>query len=97
MSLYYDHTLTQSSRSRLLIAQDRDEVYLIVGSFDSAYVKYVHGKAPGSDSVLTMREYGPFHIKDQGEVEFLGEIVLAYALQGSSGETHGIKSVPPTT
>lgn len=97
MSLYYDHTLTHSSRSRLLIAQDREEVYLIVSSFNADYVKYVHGKAPGSESVLTMREYGPFNITEQGEVKFLGEIVLAYALQGLSGKTHGIISVPPTT
>lgn len=79
----------------MLIAQDEEEIYIVIASFDKAYVRYVCGEAPQTNSVLTMEEYGPFPVRDKVLMRFLGEIVLAYAIQGQYGETHGFLSAAP--
>ncbi|KAI1130603.1 hypothetical protein F5Y10DRAFT_235195 [Nemania abortiva] len=65
---------------RLLISQDRHEIYLTFGQFDAAYLDYIRHRAPGS-SFLVMNEYGPFDIGQEKHMEYLGEIVLGFALQ----------------
>ncbi|KAI0429810.1 hypothetical protein F5Y09DRAFT_309437 [Xylaria sp. FL1042] len=73
--------------SRLLISQDRHQIYLNFASFNADYVDYICDKQ-GIDldavSLLQMNEYGPFDVGIQSDMSQLGELVLGYALQQCS-------------
>lgn len=67
---------------RLLISQDRHEIYLTFAEFDATYVDYIsHRKTKTREAFLEMRPYGPFSIGDKTRMKVLGELVLAFALQ----------------
>ncbi|KAI0435027.1 hypothetical protein F5Y09DRAFT_158661 [Xylaria sp. FL1042] len=71
---------------RLLISQDRDEIYLTFAEFDADYVDYVCHKPIDPHeprrprSFLTMTEYGPFDVGNRKAMKKLGELVLGLAL-----------------
>ncbi|KAI1270804.1 hypothetical protein F5Y07DRAFT_405100 [Xylaria sp. FL0933] len=67
-------------KPRLIISQDRHEIFLTFAEFDEPYVNYIRHRAEGT-SYLTMNEYGPFDIGNSEAVEYLGELILAFALQ----------------
>ena len=69
---------------RLLISQDRDEIYLTVASFDTDYVEYICGKKNTATSFLEMRPYGGFNTGSASHMRGLGELILAFCLQCSS-------------
>lgn len=66
--------------SRLLISQDRHEVYLNFAEFDDLYIGYVKGRSKAPVSLLRMHEYGPFDITNGKHMKALGEIVLAFEI-----------------
>ncbi|KAI0141198.1 hypothetical protein GGR57DRAFT_487535 [Xylariaceae sp. FL1272] len=78
----------QDKYHRLLISQDRHEVYLSFVEFDQSYVHYIKQRAPPSTTAsgpqpshLKMQEYGEFDTGNRTHMQSLGELVLAYALQ----------------
>jgi len=68
---------------RLLVSQDRHEIYITLAMFDADYVEYVCGGLPEQDSFLIMREFGPFFTNDRDHMAILGYFMLAFAIQES--------------
>ncbi|KAI0098803.1 hypothetical protein GGR51DRAFT_537491 [Nemania sp. FL0031] len=68
---------------RLIISQDRHEIFLTFAEFDAAYCDYIRHKNQTVDveSYLVMNEYGPFNTGSRTEIKYLGELVLAFSLQ----------------
>ncbi|KAI1345358.1 hypothetical protein F5Y01DRAFT_309122 [Xylaria sp. FL0043] len=62
------------------VSSYRHEIFLTFAEFDEPYVNYIRHRAEGT-SYLTMNEYGPFDIGNSEAVEYLGELILAFALQ----------------
>ena len=79
--------LTFASTRRLLISQDRGEIFLTFASFDKPYVAYIQGRSTPQhgepESFLRMHEFGPFNTSVADHMRELGYITLAFALQAS--------------
>ncbi|KAF4457457.1 hypothetical protein F53441_507 [Fusarium austroafricanum] len=70
--------------TRLLVSQDRGEVYLIIADFNLQYVECICAPGRNGDkpSFLEMNEYGPFFVEDPDHMKQLGTILLAVSIQG---------------
>ena len=82
---------------RLLISQDRSDIYLTIAIYDKAYEHYIGNipddpfitkKAEDSTaahgkklSLLHMIEHGPYHIQDPNDMESLGRFMVTIVLQ----------------
>ena len=68
---------------RLIISQDRHEIYLTYATYDAAYVDYVTGrvKDPSADTLMVMNEFGPFVISKEKHMTSLAKYVLAFCLE----------------
>jgi hypothetical protein len=69
------------SHRRLLISQDKHEIYVTVAIFDDDYIKYIQDRGPGT-SFLKLTEFGPFPVTDHKRMKYLGEFMLAVSIQG---------------
>ncbi|KAH9890297.1 hypothetical protein F4778DRAFT_753258 [Xylariomycetidae sp. FL2044] len=66
---------------RLLISQDRNEIYLTFAVYDADYVDYIRGRQYDKRSFLVMNEFGPFHTEVQSHMHVLAKIMLAFSLE----------------
>ncbi|ATY65724.1 hypothetical protein A9K55_001281 [Cordyceps militaris] len=80
---------------RLLLSQDKDEVFCTVASFRPAYVRYICDWADttqededikNDEGFLKMDLEGPFKVARDKHMELLGKLLLAYVIQGSLEE-----------
>lgn len=83
--LFLIHLANIFEHSRLLIAQDRQEIYVIVATYDKDYFSYLKGKhrqgqAAHKKSFLMMEEYGPFNVEKRSQMDMLGKIMLAVTM-----------------
>ena len=69
-----------SHHSRVLVSQDRHEIYITIANYDDSYARYVAGLSE-TDSFLKMDEYGPFDISEHRHMFYLGRIMLALSLE----------------
>lgn len=80
--------------SRLLVSQDRENIYLTFAEFNSSYVHYIRETTPGPNvstprgkkpstgsNFLKMNEYGPFNIGKDNHMDSLGHILLAFTIR----------------
>ncbi|KAK5637612.1 hypothetical protein RRF57_013327 [Xylaria bambusicola] len=77
------NTDLEGNIKRLLISQDRHQIYLNFAVFDADYVDYICDKQGinyDKNSFLWMSEYGPFDVGNQSDMSMLGELVLGYTL-----------------
>ncbi|OGM39915.1 hypothetical protein ABOM_011311 [Aspergillus bombycis] len=77
-----------SCGSRILVSQDRHEIYLTFAEYGENYVRYLNNtqgndEAPG---FLTMHGFGPWDTGRVGDMEDLGRILLAIALRAERGD-----------
>ncbi|PYI32579.1 hypothetical protein BP00DRAFT_424761 [Aspergillus indologenus CBS 114.80] len=79
---------------RLLISQNRLQIFLIVAEYDAEYVDYVTNPKRKEEckSFLRMHEFGPWDIVNSKEVGDIAAIILAVTLQFSKG-----RDLHPTT
>lgn len=63
---------------RLLLSQDRHEIYLTIAEYDSNYIDYLRGNQRGLLSFLAMNEFGPWDCFDHLHIESLAEILVAF-------------------
>ncbi|KAG7291139.1 hypothetical protein NEMBOFW57_001150 [Staphylotrichum longicolle] len=75
---------------RLLISQERHEVYLTFAVFDADCVDYIRGavgatQLPSTQGFMQMHEYGPFSTTTRSHMQGLGELVVALCYQLSRG------------
>lgn len=74
---------------RLLVSQDRHEIYLTFAEFDRSYVDYLAGQdngknAKGSPSLMKMKTYGPYEITRHTHMKVLGEFLLGWTIQSDA-------------
>ncbi|RMZ77390.1 hypothetical protein DV738_g4341, partial [Chaetothyriales sp. CBS 135597] len=67
---------------RLLVSQNRHQIFVNVASFRGEYAKYIRGESETTNSFLRMTEYGPFDVTDRDHMKYLGIAMLAFSLQG---------------
>ncbi|PWY87803.1 hypothetical protein BO94DRAFT_574909 [Aspergillus sclerotioniger CBS 115572] len=68
---------------RILISQDRHEIYLTFAEYDANYIRYLNNTL-GKDEkpgFLTLHVFGPWDTTRAGDVKQLGSILLAIALR----------------
>ena len=66
---------------RLLISQDRHEIYVIVARYGTKYMDYVTRNADPGNEFLEMTEYGAYDTRTRDAMEELGILILAFVLQ----------------
>lgn len=74
-------TIKGDSQSRLLIAQDRQEIFVIIARSDNNYEQYLRGEYIPSSSFMTMQEYGPFRVQSAKNMHHLAEFVIGFCLE----------------
>ncbi|KAI9373421.1 hypothetical protein BJX61DRAFT_541775 [Aspergillus egyptiacus] len=77
---------------RLLISQNRHEIYLIVAEYDGEYYDYITNskREEPCTSFIWMREFGPWNINNPDDVQNIASIILAVTLQFSKDEDQGL-------
>jgi hypothetical protein len=73
---------------RLLISQDKEEIFLTFATFDGHYVDYITGKGReqfDQSSFLQMQTAGPFRTDSKAQMRAISVIVLAWALDHETG------------
>ena len=61
------------------MAQDRHEIYVVIGEYDTLYIRYITGRSTQlSKSFLKMTQVGPYPVDDSSKMNRLGELLLAY-------------------
>ena len=68
---------------RMLISQDKDEVWITLAEFDASYVEYIcNGTIPkGDKGFLEMQELGPFPTENRKYMDYLAKYILAFVLE----------------
>ncbi|CAH0038854.1 unnamed protein product, partial [Clonostachys rhizophaga] len=73
--------LSHTMHRRLLVSQDREDIYLIVATFNDDYVQYISHRnstpSKSTKSFLVMQEYGPFSVYNHDLMSQLGRTMLA--------------------
>jgi hypothetical protein len=64
--------------SRLTVAQDGKQMYIIISAYRESYLGYVNDNEP-TDDFMTMTQYGPYNIDNaDDDVNKFASIVLSY-------------------
>ncbi len=69
---------------RVLVSQDRHEVYVTCATYTSDYVRYLRNqlsRPPNANLFMTMNEFGPFVIRRPSNLRDLGAVLLALTLK----------------
>ncbi|KAK8140903.1 hypothetical protein G3M48_001453 [Beauveria asiatica] len=66
---------------RVLISQNRRDVFITIGSYDETYIDYITNVSQ-TEAFLEMKRYGPFEIVDAADMERLCLFLLALCIQG---------------
>ncbi|PLB52252.1 hypothetical protein P170DRAFT_472159 [Aspergillus steynii IBT 23096] len=66
--------------SRLLIAQDRHEIYVVIATYDDTYIQYLNGEEVPSSCFMTMQEYGPFNTMFGNNMRRFAEFAIGFSL-----------------
>jgi hypothetical protein len=74
------------SHSRLLVSQDRHEIYLTFASCDATYINYLKDKKAQPGGYLTMKTYGPWVIDDARSMKHFATIVVAITMLARDAE-----------
>lgn len=74
---------------RVLISQNRRQIFVTIAKYDQAYVDYIKGNTvlgeelEGPDGpFLTMERYGPYDITNWEEMRWISHMLLALSIQG---------------
>ena len=66
-----------------MISQDQHEIWITVGEFSDEYVDFLAGKRKEhkQSGFLEMREYGPLDVANAGDMQDVGQMLLALSIQ----------------
>lgn len=69
--------------NRVLVSQDRHEIYLTFAEYNANYVKYLNSTMGGNErrEFLTLHAFGPWKITRVSDMQSLGSILLAIAMR----------------
>ena len=82
--------------SRLLVAQDRQEIWLVFAEYSAEYASYLHNPSVYTEGAafLTMQEVGPFAITRRNDMKKVSEIMLAFFESLNSPKSQGFSILP---
>lgn len=75
-----------SSYSRMLISQDRHEIFITIASYSVAYTQYLRGTRGQHPAYLTLYEYGPWQIKSRSHMAHFGRLIVEFCMAISDDE-----------
>lgn len=75
-----------------MINQNKDEVYIIVGTYSAHYVDYICHRETDRLDFLVMQEIGPFRCEEWRAMKLLAEIILAILIWACECEA-GVREV----
>lgn len=88
---FMDKGLTIPKKSRFLVSQDRDEIYLNFAQYGEKYLAYLRGEQKfdenDPESFMTIVEAGPSQTHNLNNMEKLAPILLALTLRAVEDET----------
>ncbi|PLN86610.1 hypothetical protein BDW42DRAFT_158119 [Aspergillus taichungensis] len=67
-------------KPRIIISQDRQEIFISVAQYNDEYIKYLQTGDVSSDPFMVMHEFGPWNTNDDFAMSELGPIILAISL-----------------
>lgn len=76
---------------RLLVSQDRDDIYFTLCTFSNEYVQYITGRMDNRqmaasrgrpEGFLKMQRQGPYNVQNYQKMEMAGKNILAFCMQG---------------
>lgn len=72
-----------NGKRRLLIAQDRHEIRVVIATYDRDYERYLRSTDASSlpVSLMTMQEYGPFLITSSTNMRHLAIFIIGFCLE----------------
>lgn len=65
--------------SRVTVAQDGKEMYIIISEYTDGYLAYITDNKPTND-FMAMTQYGPYAIDNAADVNEFAYIVLSFLL-----------------
>lgn len=71
---------------RILISQDRDEIFVTIASYSAEYVQFLRGTGAAHQDFLTLQEYGPWLIYSRKDMRQFGHIIVAICIAISDEE-----------
>ncbi|OGM46074.1 hypothetical protein ABOM_005662 [Aspergillus bombycis] len=73
---------------RIIVSQDRHEIFLTVAKYGDEYIRYLSDKNDqgGSNSFMTMHQFGPWNTLDVASMKLLGPILLAISLRAEAAD-----------
>ncbi|KAG2026971.1 hypothetical protein GB937_000707 [Aspergillus fischeri] len=75
---------------RLLVAEDRDEIYLVWAPYDASYVDYLEGKPTSGNVFIAMNEIGPFKTQHGAHMRQAAEYMGSNYVTSLENSTQGI-------
>ncbi|PYH38808.1 uncharacterized protein BO87DRAFT_350287 [Aspergillus neoniger CBS 115656] len=71
------HVQRRNKPHRLIISQDRHEIYISVAEYDDNYIDYLQTGQTRNNPFLVMHQYGPWDTLNPDAMDDLGPIILA--------------------
>lgn len=68
------------SLSRIIISQDRHELFVTIGSYIGSYVQFVKGTQGKYPDYLQLQEYIPWKISSQNNMRHVALIMVAFCI-----------------
>ncbi|GAA88048.1 hypothetical protein AKAW_06162 [Aspergillus luchuensis IFO 4308] len=69
------------NKPRIIISQDRQEIYISVAKYDDNYIAYLQTRNNQSNPFMTMHQFGPWNTHSAAAMRELGPILLAISLR----------------
>lgn len=69
--------------NRLLVSQDRHEIYITFARYNPQYAEYLTNKKGKRDGFLVMESYGPWHINNHENMRYLGQVIVTLTMLAS--------------
>ncbi|KAB8264340.1 hypothetical protein BDV32DRAFT_160587 [Aspergillus pseudonomiae] len=79
-------------KKRIIVSQDWHEIFLTVAKYGDEYIRYLSDKhyQGGSNSFMTMHQFGPWNTLDVASMKLLGPILLAISLRAEATDGKNI-------
>ncbi|OQD67330.1 hypothetical protein PENDEC_c039G03703 [Penicillium decumbens] len=71
---------------RMLISQDRHEIFISIASYSATYMEYLKGTQGEHGDFLTVYEYGPWDIRSSSNMEHFANLIVQFCMAVSEDD-----------
>ncbi|KAI0421644.1 hypothetical protein F5X98DRAFT_249988 [Xylaria grammica] len=72
---------------RLLVSQDRHEIYVTIAKFNADYIDYIRGRQSTDRSFFAMQDYDPSRTDKRNHMSAFGHPISAFTIDESIAKT----------